>query len=114
MQVAREPQQGVHSGETHGQRTHPDKSFPRNRACSYIDSPLDRLHEPHVPFLRGWRTHVADAVSSSSSCFSIGTRTFSLLSYPSMPKQERPEKFPNSVTFDTAGEPLLTLRIGKR
>src|SRR4051794_19630125 len=45
------PQRGVHSGETHGQRTHPGKSFPRHRAFSCTDSLWDRRNAPHVPFL---------------------------------------------------------------
>src|SRR5206468_8880683 len=55
--------------------------------------------EPHVPFLQGLRTHVAGVVSSSFSCFSIVARTISLVSYPNTRKQEKLEKFPNSVVF---------------
>src|SRR6266568_8599935 len=103
MPAARELPRGVHSGETTEQRTHPDTSFPRHRAFSCRDCLWDRLHEPHGPFLLGLRTHAAGVVSSSFSCFSIVARTFSLVSYPSMCKQEKPEKFPNSVKM--AGEP---------
>src|SRR6266699_1299519 len=89
---------GARSVETTGQRTGPGKSSQVRRAFSCTDCFGDRLHEPHGPFLLGLRIHFARAVSSSFSCFSIGTRTCSLDFYPSMLRQERPEKFPNSVT----------------
>src|SRR6266487_1011866 len=82
MQVAREPPQDARSAEISGQRTHPDKSFPKHHASSCRDCLWDRLHEPHGPFLLGWRTHVVGVVSSSFSCFSILARTCSLVSYP--------------------------------
>src|SRR5947209_9954414 len=90
------PRRGVHSAETHGQRTRPGTSFPKHRAFSCTDCLWDRLHEPHVPFLQGLRTHVAGVVSSSFSCFSIVARTISLVSYPNTRIQAKLEKFPNS------------------
>src|SRR6266699_4798741 len=100
MQAAMVPRRGVHSLETHGQRTRPDTSFPKHRASSCRDCLWDRLHEPHAPFLLGWRTHVVGVMSSFFSCFFIVAQTYSLSSYPSRSKQENPQKFPNSVKFD--------------
>src|SRR5437588_10321984 len=99
MLAAMVPRRGVHSVETHGQRTRPDTSFPKHRASSCRDCLWDRLHEPHAPFLLGWRTHVVGVMSSFFSCFFIVAQTYSLSSYPSRSKQEKPQKFPNSVSF---------------
>src|SRR5215472_13392493 len=97
MQAARAPPRGVHSAGTNGQRTRPGKSFPTRRACACRDCLWGRLHEPHGPFLLELRTHVAGGGSSSFSYFSMIVRTRSLVSNPSMCKQEKLEKFPNSV-----------------
>src|SRR6266487_4976393 len=105
MQAAMVPRRGVHSVETHGQRTRPDTSFPKHRAATCRDCLWDRLHEPHAPFLLGWRTHVVGVMSSFFSCFFIVAQTYSLSSHPSRSKQEKPQKFPNSVKSVT--EPYL-------
>src|SRR5258708_7421664 len=99
MRGATVPRQAVHSAEINGQRTRPGKSLQERRASSYTHSLWGKLHEPHGPFLLGLRIHFAVAVSSFFSCFSSFAWTLSLVSYPSMLKQERPEKFPNNVTF---------------
>src|SRR2546429_8026372 len=93
------PRQGVHSAEIHAQRTRLGKWFPTRHAFSCTDCLWDKLHELRGPFLPELRIHFADAVSSFFSCFSSFAWTLSLVSYPSMSKQERPEKFTNSVNL---------------